>query len=61
MSDEERTETVALTLAESGVLCHALLAAINKSSGSMADVPPWVFALYDKLCVANDRLMGKKR
>ena len=60
MNDEENTESVELNLAESGVLCHALLAAINRDSRGMQGVPPWVSALYDKLCYANDKLMGKK-
>ena len=58
---KEKTESVKLTLIESGVLCHALLAAINKDSRKLAYVPPFVALLYDKLCNANDKLMGKKK
>lgn len=60
MSKKEKTEKIELNLAESGVLCHALLAAINRDSRGMQGVPPWVSTLYDKLCYANDKLMGKK-
>lgn len=54
----EKTESVDLTLEESGVLCHLLLPGILKGQK-----PPQfqhrMEVLYDKLSRANDKLMGK--
>jgi len=61
MKTKEKTASVEFTLSESGVLCHALLAAINRSSRKVEEIPPFVALLYDKLCNANDKLMGKKK
>ncbi|MCR4302264.1 MAG: hypothetical protein NUV51_11675 [Sulfuricaulis sp.] len=52
---------VALTLMESGVLCHALMRAIMDSPGGLTAQPRWVIDLYEKLSAVNDKLMGKSR
>ena len=61
-----KTETIELTLEESGILCHLMMGEREFRNYVMrrnitSDQPifeRWV-ALYAKLAAANDRLMGK--
>ncbi len=68
---DEPTESISLTLDESGMLCHLLMAEIVKME-KPAKVKSAIFTpevtkavcerasrLYLKLAAANDKLMGK--
>jgi hypothetical protein len=54
----EKTLPVDLTLTESGILCHVLMRAIL-DSGGLHKQPQYILALYEKLALVNDKLMGK--
>ena len=55
----EKCIPVKLTLMESGTLCHVLMDKFLACGGLEAQ-PPWVIQLYEKIAVANDKLMEKR-